>query len=68
VGPALHYLLIYHPLPHLPGILDLLPLGVARLFAEAYFLGTVIIFASVWVALRNERRLEAAAAELATAA
>jgi hypothetical protein len=68
VGPALHYLLIYHPLPHLPGILDLLPMGVTRLFGEAYFIGTVIIVGSVWVALRNERRLEAAAGELASAA
>jgi Glycosyltransferase family 87 len=68
VGPALHYLLIYHPLPHLPGILDLLPMGVTRLFGEAYFIGTVIIVGSVWVALHNERRLEAAAGELASAA
>jgi hypothetical protein len=67
-GPALHYLLIYHPLPQLPGILELLPMGVTRLFAEAYFIGTVIIVGSVWVALRNEHRLEAAAGELATAA
>ena len=68
VGPALHYLLIYHPLPHLPGVLDLLPLGVTRLFGEAYFLGTVIIFGSVWVALRNQRRLEAAGPAPAIAA
>jgi len=68
VGPALHYLLIYHPLPQLPGILELLPLGVTRLFDEAYFIGTVIVVASVWVALRNERRLEAGAGELAHAA
>jgi hypothetical protein len=68
VGPALHYLLIYHPLPHLPGILELLPMGVTRLFGEAYVLGTVIIVGSVWVALRNERRLESTAAELAPAA
>ena len=68
VGPALHYLLIYYPLPHLPGILELLPLGATRLFGEAYVIGTVIIVGSVWVALRNERRFEAAAAELAPAA
>jgi hypothetical protein len=68
VGPALHYLLIYHPLPHLPGILELLPMGVTRLFGEAYVIGTVIIVGSVRVALRNERRLEAAAAELVPAA
>src|SRR5256712_11657438 len=39
VGPALHYLLIYHPLPRLPGILELLPMGLTRLFGEAYFIG-----------------------------
>ena len=61
VGPALHYLLIYHPLPQLPGILELFPLGVTRLFGEAYLIGTVIIVASVWVALRNERRLQTSA-------
>ena len=68
VGPALHYLLIYHPLPHLPGILELVPLGVTRLFGEAYFIGTVIIVGSVWVALRNERRAEAAVTATAVAA
>jgi len=68
VGPALHYLLIYHPLPQLAGILELLPMGLTRLFGEAYLIGTVIIVGSVWVALRNERRFEAAAAELAPAA
>jgi hypothetical protein len=68
VGPALHYLLIYHPLPQLPGILELLPLGVTRLLGEAYFIGTLIVFGSVWVALRNERRLETASGELEPAA
>jgi hypothetical protein len=68
VGPAVHYLLIYHPLPHLAGLLELLPMGVTRLFTESYFIGTVIIVGSVWVALRNERRLESGAATLAPAA
>ena len=68
VGPALHYLLIYHPLPHLAGILELLPMGLTRLFGEAYFIGTVIVVGSVWVALRNERRLGSAAGALAPAA
>jgi hypothetical protein len=68
VGPALHYLLIVHPLPQLPGILELLPMGATRLFGEAYFIGTVIVVASVWVALRHERRLEAAVPAPAIAA
>jgi len=60
VGPALHYLLIYHPLPPLPGILELIPAGVTRLFGEAYFIGSLIVFGSLWVALRNERKAAAA--------
>ena len=63
VGPAMHYLLIYHPLPDLPGALELLPMSVTRLFGETYVIGTLIIFASVWVALRNERRAQAAVPE-----
>jgi hypothetical protein len=57
-APAIHYLLIVYPLPHWTGPLDLIPLGVTRLVGEAYFVGTLIVFASVWVALRNERRAE----------
>jgi hypothetical protein len=37
-------------------LLDLAPQGITRLFGEAYFIGTLIVFASVCVALRNERR------------
>jgi hypothetical protein len=57
-APAIHYLLILHPLPHWTGLLDLIPQGITRLLGEAYFIGTLIVFASVWVALRNERRLQ----------
>jgi hypothetical protein len=59
-APAIHYLLIVYPLPHWAGPLDLVPQGITRLVSEAYFIGTVIVFASVWVALRNERRLATA--------
>ena len=58
-APAIHYLLIVYPLPHWTGLLDLIPQGITRLFGEAYFIGTLIVFASVWVALRNERRAAA---------
>jgi hypothetical protein len=64
-APAIHYLLIVYPLPHWFGPLDLIPLGVTRLMGEAFFIGTLIVFASVWVALRNERRQTAAAPALA---
>jgi Glycosyltransferase family 87 len=57
-APAIHYLLIVYPLPHWAGLLDLIPQGITRLVSEAYFIGTVIVFASVWWALRNERRTE----------
>jgi hypothetical protein len=67
-APALHYLLIVYPLPHWTGLLDLVPQGFTRLVSEAYVIGTVIVFASVWVALRKERRLESAAEQPAIAA
>ena len=54
--PAIHYMLIVYPLPHWTGPLDLIPLGITRLVGEAYFIGTLIVFASVCVALRNQRR------------
>ena len=68
VLPGLHYLLIVHPLPHWPGLLDLVLVGVARLAGEAYVIGTLIIFGSVWVALRNSRRAAAEAVRPAVAA
>ncbi|HET9849896.1 MAG TPA: glycosyltransferase family 87 protein [Candidatus Dormibacteraeota bacterium] len=68
IAPAIHYLLIFHPLPHWPGVLDLLPLGITRLFAEAYFVGTVLIFGSLWFIVRHERRATVAADAQAVAA
>src|SRR5438105_6817888 len=59
-APAIHYLLILYPLPHWSGPLDVIPLGVTRLVGEAYFIGTMIVFASIVVALRKERRTESA--------
>ena len=59
VLPGLHYLLIVHPLPHWPGPFDLVLVGLARLAGEAYVIGTLIIFGSVWVALRNSRQAAA---------
>jgi hypothetical protein len=67
-APAIHYLLILHPLPHLTGLLDLIPQGITRLFGEAYFIGTLIVFASVCIVLRNERRRESAVLAPAIAA
>lgn len=60
VAPAIHYLLIFHPLPQLPGVLDLIPLAVTVLIANAYFAGTMLLFGSLWFILRNERRAVAA--------
>ena len=55
-APAIHYLLVVYPLPHWVGPLDLIPQAATRLSSEAYVIGTILVFASVWVALRNERR------------
>jgi len=68
VLPGLHYLLIVHPLPHWPGVLDLASIAVTRLAGEAYFIGTLIIFGSVWAALRNGRQTAAEAERPAVAA
>jgi len=59
-APAIHYLLILYPLPHWSGPLDVIPLGVTRLVGEAYFIGTMIVFASIVIALHKERRTESA--------
>ena len=56
VGPALHYLWIVHPIAPWPLPFDGIRLGLTRLAGEAYFMGTLIIFAGVWLALRAERR------------
>ncbi len=66
--PAIHYLLIVYPLPHWTGPLDLIPVGITRLVGEAYFIGTLIVFASLVVALRNARRAESTVAAPAIAA
>ena len=67
-APAIQYLLIVYPLPHWTGVLDLIPLGITRLVGEAYFIGTLIVFASIWVVLHNERRAESMAPAPAIAA
>jgi hypothetical protein len=67
-APAIHYLLILHPLPHWTGLLDLIPQGFTRLVGEAYVIGTLIVFASVWWALRNEHMVAPAVETSALAA
>jgi len=67
-APAIHYLLIVYPLPSWSGPLELIPLGITRLVGEAYFIGTLIVFASIAVALRKARRAESASAVPAIAA
>jgi glycosyl transferase family 87 len=59
-APAIHYLLIVYPLPHWTGLLDLIPQGITRLVGEAYVIGTLVVFASLCVALSKERRTESA--------
>ena len=55
VAPAIHYLLIFHPLPSWPGALNVVPMAITQVFANAYFIGTVLIFGSLWVAVRRAR-------------
>ena len=59
-APAIHYLLIVYPLPHWTGPFDLIPQAITRLVGEAYFIGTVIVFGSIAVALRKARGSESA--------
>jgi hypothetical protein len=56
VGPAFHYLLIFHPLPHASGLLAIVPAVLTRLAGETYFIGSLIVFGSLWFALRSERK------------
>ena len=67
-APAIHYLLIVYPLPHWTGLLDLIPQGITRLVGEAYLIGTLIVFASIAVALAKARRTESASTAPAIAA
>jgi Glycosyltransferase family 87 len=67
-APAVHYLLILYPLPHWIGLLDLIPQGITGLLGDAYFIGTLIVFASLWVALRKQGHQAAAAVTPAQAA
>jgi len=55
-GAGAHYALIASPLPHWPGLLDLAPKAATWLLGESYLVGTLILFASVLLALRQERR------------
>jgi hypothetical protein len=59
VGPAIHYLLVLHPLPHWSGFLDVIPRSITRVVGETYFLGTVIVVGSLWAAVRHQRRQDA---------
>jgi len=67
-APAVHYLLIVYPLPHWTGVLDLMPQGMTRLVGEAYFIGTLVVFGGICLALRTERRSESAITPPAKAA
>jgi hypothetical protein len=68
VLPAIHYLLIFHPLPHWPGMLDIVPLMLTHLASDAYFIGTLLIVGSLLVAVRPDHQVETATATPAIAA
>jgi alpha-1,2-mannosyltransferase len=55
-GPAAHYALIFAPFPHLAGVLNLIPVTVTWLAAQAYLIGTGLVFACALIAVRGEDR------------
>jgi hypothetical protein len=48
--------LIFHPLPHASGLLAIVPVVLTRLAGETYVIGTLVVFGSLWFALRSERK------------
>lgn len=65
VGPAAHYALIFAPLPHWPGWLELLPGTLTWVAAQSYLIGTVLIFSCALLAVRVEARVLAHPRQLA---
>lgn len=65
VGPAAHYALIFAPLPHWPGWLELLPGTLTWVAAQSYLIGTVLVFSCAWIAVRVENRVGAQPQQLA---
>ncbi|MDQ6691931.1 MAG: hypothetical protein M3Z13_04100, partial [Candidatus Dormibacteraeota bacterium] len=65
VGPAAHYALIFAPLPHWPGWLELLPGTLTWVAAQSYLIGTVLVFSCAWIAVRGEGRVRAHQRQLA---
>ena len=68
IGPAIHYLLIVHPLPHWPGIADLGQRAITWLFSQTYFIGMVILVASLRAAVRRQLPAHARSDRVAAAA
>ena len=68
VAPAIHYLLIFHPLPHWPGVLNAVPSGLTRLAGESYVIGTLIVFNSLWSVVRRHQAAGLSSPEPAVAA
>jgi hypothetical protein len=64
LAPVIHYGLIIDPLPSSPAFMAALGAVLTRLFDETYFLGTVIVFALLWVSVREVHRSERADARL----
>lgn len=51
VVPAVHYLLIVHPLPHVP----VLAAFMTWFLGQGYFFGTLIVVGALWLALRQDK-------------
>lgn len=65
VGPAAHYALIFTPLPHWPGWLELLPGTLTWVAAQSYLIGTALVFTCALLAIRVEARVGAQPQQLA---
>ena len=68
VGPAVHYLLIVHPLPSVAGRFGFLPIVITRFFGESYFLGMLLVLGSVWHQLRKQTAVSESTPEFSAAA
>lgn len=56
VGPAMHYALIFRPLPRWPGWLEIVPGSLTWVAAQSYLIGTLLVFLCALIAVRAEAR------------
>ncbi|HYM49751.1 MAG TPA: glycosyltransferase family 87 protein [Candidatus Limnocylindrales bacterium] len=62
LAPLVHYALILDPITVSPGPAQALLSAVSTVFADAYFVGTCLLFGVLWVTVKRLHRAEASAA------